>query len=60
MSKCKHTVVTFEGFIGAPGYGQAWRCVDCDEALWSAGGAINAVPYSDLEKPPELSPEDVR
>lgn len=59
MPECKHTVLKFRGHIGAPGYGQSWECVDCGEAMWSLGGALNAVPYASLEQPPELSIEDV-
>jgi hypothetical protein len=60
ISMCEHKTLAFEGYIGAPGYGQAWKCSECGEALWSPGGAVNAVPYSELERPPELSIEDVR
>jgi len=59
MEKCKHTVVKFCGWIAAPGYGQSWECVDCGAALWSPGGAATAVPYADMERPPELSLEDI-
>lgn len=60
MEGCPHNKLRFVAHIAAPGYGQAWECTRCGEALWSPGGACNAVPYSDLDGgPPELSIEDV-
>lgn len=56
---CAHINLKFNGWIAAPGYGQSWECADCGEAMWSPCGASNAVPYADLDKPPELSKEDI-
>lgn len=56
---CRHQNLKFNGHIAAPGYGQSWECADCGEAMWSPGGAEAAVPYAQMDRPPELSPEDV-
>jgi len=57
---CSHDHLRFCGWIGAPGYGQAWECDQCGEALWSPGGPERVVPYADLDRPPELDIEDIR
>lgn len=60
VNLCRHRNLEFQGSIAAPGYGQSWKCAQCGEAMWSPGGAADAVPYADLDQPPELSIEDIR
>lgn len=56
---CEHDDLKFVGHIAAPGYGQAYECRHCGEAMWSACG-MAAIPYASMERPPELTIEDVR
>lgn len=56
---CQHNSLRFRGHIAAPGYGQSWECAECDLPFWSPSGAINAVPRSKFDDPPELSIGDI-
>jgi hypothetical protein len=57
--KCYHQILKFVAWIAAPGYGQSWECAECGEPMWSPGGAESAVPYAELNRPPELTLEDI-
>lgn len=55
---CDHTNVEFIAYIAAPGYGKSYKCADCGEPMWGTT-KDDAVPYSELDGPPELSLEDI-
>jgi hypothetical protein len=56
---CLHARTEYVAHVGAPGYGQSHKCIDCGEAMWTAGCGIKPVPYASLEQPPELSINDI-
>jgi hypothetical protein len=61
-TKCEHRLqyLKFEGFLGAPGKGQSWKCSACGEEMWSPHGAENAVPFKDIDQSEFImSPEEV-
>ena len=59
MIICKHTNVEFVAHIAAPGYGQSWKCVDCEEPMWAACSGVHPIPYAEMDRSPELSINDI-
>lgn len=56
--RCESTDVRYEGEVGAPGFGQAYRCGTCDAPLLKAMGILIDVDESDPEDL-ELQPWEV-
>lgn len=57
--ECAHENTEFQGFLGAPGFGQSYKCVDCEEALWAPHGTAEKVPFKNLDNDDYImSPSD--
>ena len=56
---CPHHDLKYIAHVAAPGYGVSWECEACGTPMWSAGCGSEAMPYAEMDSPPELSIWDV-